>query len=233
MSNALTYWMSENNEGHLEFTSVPPNNGKTYIAVTPDFLRKFPIMPCEASADKNTFHIKGSLSSLYAVGSSTALTLLAFIAPQNSEDGAQAQIYFAMDQKYYPLRTISDAGYERDICKGDIVANKVCLIRYNPITEHIILVNPSMDKEATIYNLKVYGEAEFASAPKVRKEYKDTEGNIQYEYLEIPTLEQYEQLLRRIEKLESRFIIGIEEPKEALEDADPGVIYLKIGNILT
>lgn len=231
MSEASTYWMHKNDIGNLEFSSTPPTDGRLYIAVTPDFLRRMPIAVCEAptrgDSNHNTYYVKGDISSIYAQGTDTALTVMMFIASQNSVDNQEAKIYFLPSEKSYPLKTISDAGFERDIGEGDIVANKVCFIRYNPITQNIILINPSMDKEASISTLKVFNEAKFNTIPKVR-----IEGSTDI-YEELVPLSTVQKLENRLDRLENRFIIGIGDPQKALEDAEDGAIYLKIGDILT
>ena len=231
MNEASTYWMHKNEQGHFEFSSIAPSDGRLYIAVTPDFLRRMPIAVCEAPTggndNHNTYYVKGDISSIYAQGTDTALTVMMFIASQNSVDNEEAAICFLPANKSYPLKTISDAGFERDIGEGDIVANKVCFIRYNPITKNILLINPSMDKEASISTLKVFKEAKFNTIPKVKIEDSDDH------YEELVPLSTVQKLENRLTKLEKRFIIGIGDPQKALEDAEDGAIYLKIGDILT
>ena len=238
MSEASTYWMYENDQGNPEFSSVAPSDGKLYIAVTPDFLRRMPIAVCEAPTggtdNHNTYYVRGDISSIYATGTGTALTMMMFIASQSSVDGEDAAICFIPSGKLYPLKTISDTGFERAIGEGDIIANKVCFIRYNPITENILLLNPSMDKEASVATLKVFGEASFNTIPRIRKEISAREGKEpDFIYEELVPISALKKLEDRIDKLERRFIIGIGEPQDALEGAEDGAIYLKMGDILT
>lgn len=230
MNEALTYWMHKNDNGDLELSSVAPTDGKLYIAVTPDFLRRMPIAVCEApasGANNNTFYVKGDISSIYAAGTDTALTMMMFIASHNSVDNEDAIICFLPSNKNYPLKTISDTGFERAIGEGDIVANKVCFIRYNPITQNILLINPSMDKETSVSTLKVFKEAQFNTIPTVKI------GGSDNKYEELVPMSTLRELEKRLVKLERRFIIGIGDPQDALEDAEDGDIYLKIGDILT
>ena len=238
MSIASTYWIYKNDQGVPEFSSVPPSDGKLYIAVTPDFLRRMPIAVCEASTggsnNHNTYYIKGDISSLYAEGTDTALTMMMFIASQNSVDNEDAAIVFTPSGTRYPFKTISDTGFERSIGEGDIVTNKICFIRYNPITRSILLINPSMDKEASVSSLKVFREAYFNSIPRVRRELPMSEGDDpEFEYEELVPISTVRELEDRISVLERRFIIGVGEPKNNLEDAEDGAIFLKIGDILT
>jgi hypothetical protein len=244
MSNALTYWMHENEAGNLEFSSSAPSDGRLYIAVTPDFLRRMPIAVCEAptgsDTNNNTYYVKGDISSIYTSGTDTALTIMAFIASHNSTDipkgvtAKSAQICFLPSKETYCFKTISTAGFERDIGAGDIIANKVCFIRYNPITESILLINPSIDEEAAISTLKVFKEAYFDSTPQVKKmTYRDDKGNIHDVYEEVATKSDLENIESRLHKLEQRFIIGIGNPQDALEGAEEGTIFLRLGDILT
>ena len=237
MNAAQTYWMYTNEQGNLELTSIEPSNGKLYIAVTPDFLRRAPIAVCEAPTDgdsnHNTYYIRGDISSIYTKGSDTALSVLMFLASQNSVDGEEAKICFLPKRDSYPLKTISDTGFERDICKGDIVANKVCFIRYNPITQNIILINPSMDKEASLTNLNVYGEALFNVPPRIRKEIPgDTTTSPTFKYVEVASKDDLATLIARLDKLERKFLIGVGDPVDMLEGAENGTIYLRLGDIL-
>lgn len=238
MNSASTYWMYTNDEGNLEFSPIAPTDGKLYIAVTPDFLRHMPIAVCEAPSggdnNSNIYYIKGNISTIYSRGTNTALTMMMFIASQSSVDGAEAKICFMPENKLYSFKTISDAGFERDIGKGDIIANKVCFIRYNPITENILLINPSMDKEASVSTLKVFNEASFDTLPRVRKELPGINGadpTVMYE--ELVPISALNELEKRLSKLEKRFIIGIGEPQEALRSAEDGTIFLKLGDILS
>lgn len=238
MNTASTYWIYKNNQGIPEFSSVPPSDGRLYIAVTPDFLRHMPISVCEAPAsgpnNHNTYYIKGDISSLYANGSDTALTMMMFIASQNSVDNASATICFTPSGVRYPFKTISDTGFERDIGEGDIIVNKICFIRYNPITNSILLINPSMDKEASVSSLKVFNEAYFNTIPRVRKEIPGAAGEEpSFEYEEMVPISALRELENRVSLLERRFIIGIGEPQDVLEGAEDGAIFLKLGDILT
>ena len=237
MTAASTYWMHTNDRGNLELSSVPPEDGKLYLAVTPEFLRRMPITLCEApsggATNKNTYYIKGDISDIYAQGTNTGLTVMMFIAAQNSVDGDGAKICFVPSNIEYTLKTISDQGFERDIGEGDIIANKVCFIRYNPITGNILLINPSIDKEAMVSTLKVFNSAEFNNMPKVKKLVQDSEGNYTTEYEDLVPISLVKELETRLEKLERRFIIGVVEPQDALQDAEDGTIYMKIGDILT
>ncbi len=240
MSNALTYWMSEDSEGNLEFNSTAPEDGKTYIAVTPEFLRRMPIALCEApsggTANQNIYYVHGDLSDIYSANSNTGLTVMMFIASHNSIDTdseeSQAKICFMPSKTYINMKTISDTGFERPIYKGDIIANKVCFIRYNPITQNIILINPSMDKEASVSKLLVFKEALFNITPKIRNEIIHPDGTIEYQYTAIPRYEDFQKLEDRVRKLENKFIIGIGDPKDALDDAEEGSIFLKLGDVL-
>jgi hypothetical protein len=235
MNDALTYWMYTNENGILEFTSIPPTDGKLYLAVTPDFLRRLPISLCEAPSggddNQNIYYVKGDISSIYAVGTDTSLAVMLFIALQNSVDGKDAKIHFMSSGEEYNFKTISDSGYERDIGEGDIIANKICFIRYNPFTGNIILINPSMDKEAAVSTLRVFNTATFNKLPTVRKE--STEDSDVPEYEELVPISALNSLKERVEKLERRFIVGIGDPQDALEDAEEGAIYIKLGEILT
>jgi hypothetical protein len=196
-----------------------------------------PIAICEAPTNgennHNTYYIKGDISTIYTANSNTSLTVMMFLASQSSVNNENAQICFLPKGDFYPLKAISDAGFERDICEGDIVANKVCFIRYNPITENIILINPSMDKEASVTNLTVYNEAKFNVVPRVRKEILGINGAPNsFEYENLISQSSFDSLVTRVNKLERRFIMGIEDPKDALEGAENGTIYLKLGDIL-
>jgi hypothetical protein len=194
-----------------------------------------PISVCEASDNNsNVYYVKGDISSLYAEGTGTALTMTAFIASHNSVDNVDAKICFIPSCKEYPFKTISDGGFERAISKGDIIANKICFIRYNPITKSIILINPSMDKEASISTLKVFNEASFNTMPTVRKRVQSQNGIVEdYIYEDLVSISDLKALEDRLNKLENKFIIGIGEPENVLKNAENGAIFLRIGDTLT
>lgn len=234
-----TLWMYTDEEGNLSISPNAPQDGNLYIAVTPDFLNNMQIDICEAPTaganNHNNYYVRRNITALYAGGQdNTGLAMMVFIASHNSVDDEDALIHFGPEANRVTkqLKTISDYGFERAIGKGDIVANKACFIRYNPITDSVILLNPSMDKEAYVTNLHVYNTARFYNQPQVRKEVTVAGGVKDFKYVDILDKDHYDALDARLSKLETKFILGTKNPQDALENADNGTIYFKLGDIL-
>ena len=106
--------------------------------------------------------------------------------------------------------------------KGDIIAHRLCIFRFiKGDDDTVILVNSPSYNSVSYNNISVTGEAKFYNTPVVVD--KSTGSKIP-----LATKTDFISLENRVATLERKFIYGSIEAEEALIDAEPGTIYIKV-----
>jgi len=104
--------------------------------------------------------------------------------------------------------------------KGDLLAFRMCMFRFQKSSKRAILCNSPLYDDAIFNTLKVT-DCQFINRPT----FVDPGTGVTYTLV---TTKEFNELIDRVEKLESRIIYGTEDAEEALKDRPSGTIYIKV-----
>lgn len=120
--------------------------------------------------------------------------------------------------KTYTIEVEANDGTTRHTQPGDIIAHRLCIFRFRPNTDKIILVNSPLFVNAKYTNLTATN-ATFLNKPVLL--INDT-------LYTLVASNELEALENRVKKLEDKIIYGNIEAEEALADREDGTIYIKV-----
>lgn len=119
-----------------------------------------------------------------------------------------------------PIYIETNDGVPRKAGEHDIIAFRMCIFRFVKINDsyRAILLNSPLQNSircSEMYSTK----ATFGSIPSIKTASSETI---------LVTKKEFDDLLNRVEKLESRITYGFEEPEDVLSSMDVGSIYIKL-----
>lgn len=120
--------------------------------------------------------------------------------------------------KTYTIEVEANNSTTRRTLEGDIIAYRLCIFRFKPNTNKIVLINSPLFMDAKYTNLTVTN-ATFLNPPKVF-----SNDNL----YALVDARDFEALKNRVERLENKIIYGNIDAEEALADRESGTIYIKI-----
>ena len=120
-----------------------------------------------------------------------------------------------------PISVETTEGVIRPAGTGDIIANRLCIFRFNLKAKRAILVNSPVYGEASFSTLRVT-DATFSNVPKVKND------SLMSGYSELATVDQVARLAERVAALEGKILFGTESPDEVLADKPAGTIYIQV-----
>lgn len=154
--------------------------------------------------------------------------LLFFLPSVSSNESGECKLRLRIPNKsytiyseiVYPILVEQNTNVLRAAGLNDIIANRLCIFRFRKTSKQAVLCNSPMLNDAMFSTIKTTN-AEFVNKPIIRDQENP---NITYELV---TTKEYDELLNRIKKLESKIRFGTEEPEDALKDANTGTIYIQ------
>ena len=160
-------------------------------------------------------------------------SLLFFVPSVNSDDSGQCKLAIRVPrvnqetgaitygERVYDIVVESTDGRYHPAKKNELVANRMCVFRFDFRANRAILVNSPLYNEAAFDSLTATS-AIFSNPPKIMD--GSTIGN----YVDVATKKDIASLASRIEALENRILFGVDEPEEALADKPTGTIYIQV-----
>ena len=124
------------------------------------------------------------------------------------------------DDEYSMVVETTDGVY-RAAGQGDVIANRMCIFRFDFASKRAILINSPLYNEAA-FSLLTVTDGRFVNRPKVK------DPSAVNEYVDVATMGDIATLLARIEALEGKIIFGTEDPDEALADLPTGTVYIQV-----
>lgn len=125
-----------------------------------------------------------------------------------------------------PLYTIASNGVLRNICKGDIIPNRLCMVRMYYDKSKAILINSTLQDDALVGSLTVLNNTVFGQIPSVTV----SEEGIDKQYA-LVSIKDFVSLEDRVAHLENMIQIGTEDPLIAMNGLDEGQIYIKLDEL--
>lgn len=102
--------------------------------------------------------------------------------------------------------------------KGDILANRLCIFRFNPVSKIAILIN------SPLYNDVKFSSIEATDAVFLNDPYVVNEKGVK---VRLVNEEEFSSLVQRVNNLEQRILFGSEDPNQILKDKPVGTIYIQ------
>ena len=102
--------------------------------------------------------------------------------------------------------------------KGDILANRLCIFRFNPVSKIAILINSPLYNDVKFSSIEAT-DAVFQNDPCVINE-KGVKMRLINE-------EEFSSLIQRVDNLEQKILFGSEDPNQILKDKPVGTIYIQ------
>lgn len=119
----------------------------------------------------------------------------------------------------YDILVEEDDATMRKAIKGDIVAYKMCIFRFQKSANRAILCNSPQRNDVSYSSLKATN-ALFINPPKMI----DPENNLQYELV---SKKEFNALVEKVNKMDEKIFAGTLDPEVALEGKPAGTIYIQ------
>ena len=156
---------------------------------------------------------------VYSSIEGTNTLILRYLKGTEKINGVLKGVYTS---KQFTIYVENPEGILTKATKGDIIAHRLCIFRFiKGDDDTVILVNSPLYNSVSYNNIAVTGEAKFYNPPVVVD--KNTDSKIP-----LITKADFISLENRVATLERKFIYGSIEAEEALIDAEPGTIYIKV-----
>lgn len=154
------------------------------------------------------------------------LNKLVILLPTTSrdEDNNLVVTYDDDDRKEYTIVMESNDGTVSKAKEFSLVANRLAIFRFlKGDKDTVVLTNNPNYHELNMNSIMVNNEAVFRQVPIYKPDPDDSSKDSEF-----VTKSEYNELLKRVEDLENRFVFGEKDAQEALADKPDGTMYVKV-----
>jgi len=128
---------------------------------------------------------------------------------------------YSYREEEYNLVIETNDGTTRAATQGDVIAYRMCVVRFKKNSRDAILCNSPLYNDAAFSSIKATN-AVFTNVPQIKNNSNITEP------IYLVTSKQFSELVARVGKLEKLFTFGTADPEEAMVDLPTGSIYIKV-----
>lgn len=158
---------------------------------------------------------------------------LLFLLPKftNTQDTSKLRIKYTNETKFYTIYLENNDGSLIKAPKGSIIANRLAILRFiNGDDDSIILTNNPYYNSLKVSELRVSNKTVFRQIPLYLPEGVEDTENISEVY-RLALYTEFDELRRRVERIERMFVIGEKDIKDVAEELEDGQIYMKVSEI--
>lgn len=158
---------------------------------------------------------------------------LLFLLPKftNTQNTSKLRIKYTNETKIYTIYLENNDGSLIKAPRGSIIANRLAILRFiNGDDNSIILTNNPYYNSLKVSELRVSNKAVFRQIPVYLPEGVEDTENLS-EIYRLVLFTEFDELRRRVERIERMFVIGEKDVKDVAEELEDGQIYMRVSEI--
>lgn len=158
---------------------------------------------------------------------------LLFLLPKftNTQDTSKLRIKYVNENKIYTIYLENNDGSLIKAPRGSIIANRLAILRFiNGDDNSIILTNNPYYNSLKVSELRVSNKTVFNQIPYYLPNGVEDTDNLSEVY-RLVIFSEFDELRRRVERIEHMFVIGEKDVKDVAEELEDGQIYMKVSEI--